>query len=326
MLKLYLKGDGMKTRVTELLGIDYPILQGAMAHISDPDLASAVSNAGGLGILDTGGANAEKIKEKVEEMLSKTEKPFAVNLYLMNPNIDSVVDYLLTSEVKIVTTGAGTPKKWMPMLKEVGIIVIPVVPTVRIAQKMEEIGADAVIVEGMEAGGHIGKLTTMAVVPQVVDAVDIPVIAAGGIADGRGMAAVMMLGAEGIQMGTRFLAAKETNIHQKFKDKVIQATDIETVITGNYVGHSVRLLRNQLTTDYISLEKELLASQSIDSSLLDTLTDGSLKRAVEEGDTTKGSMMAGQIAGLIREEKACREIISDVIEEFAETLNQFKTI
>ena len=312
--------------MTELLGIDYPIFQGAMAHISDSDLVSAVSNAGGLGILDTGADNAKQIKQKVEETMSKTNKPFAVNLYLMNPNIDEVVDYLVESEVRIVTTGAGTPKKWMPKLKEAGIIVIPVVPTVKIAQKMQDIKADAVIVEGMEAGGHIGKLTTMPLVPQVVDAVDIPVIAAGGIADGRGMAAVMMLGAEGVQMGTRFISAKETNVHQGFKERIIKANDTETVITGNIVGHSVRLLRNQLTTDYISLEKNLVFNQMNDLEPLDQLTTGSLRRAVEDGDAIRGSMMAGQISGLIQDEKTCREIITDIMQEFKIVITNFKII
>lgn len=316
----------MKTRVTELLGIEYPIFQGAMAHISDADLVSAVSNAGGLGILDTGGDNAKQIQAKVEETLKKTNKPFAVNLYLMNPHIEEVVDYLVESNVRVVTTGAGTPKKWMPKLKKAGIIVIPVVPTVRIAQKMQEIHADAVIVEGMEAGGHIGKLTTMTLVPQVVDAVDIPVIAAGGIADGRGMAAAMMLGAEAIQMGTRFIAATETNVHAGFKEKVINAGDTETVITGNIVGHSVRLLRNQLTTDYILLEKNLVSDEANDLSPLDALTTGSLKRAVEDGDAIRGSMMAGQISGLIQDEKTCQEIISDVMEEFKAVIQKYKTV
>ncbi len=316
----------MKTRVTELLGIEYPIFQGAMAHISDADLVSAVSNAGGLGILDTGGDNAKQIQAKVEETLKKTNKPFAVNLYLMNPHIEEVVDYLVESNVRVVTTGAGTPKKWMPKLKKAGIIVIPVVPTVRIAQKMQEIHADAVIVEGMEAGGHIGKLTTMTLVPQVVDAVEIPVIAAGGIADGRGMAAAMMLGAEAIQMGTRFIAATETNVHAGFKEKVINAGDTETVITGNIVGHSVRLLRNQLTTDYILLEKNLVSDEANDLSPLDALTTGSLKRAVEDGDAIRGSMMAGQISGLIQDEKTCQEIISDVMEEFKAVIQKYKTV
>ncbi len=316
----------MKTRVTELLDIEYPIFQGAMAHVSDPDLVSAVSNAGGLGILNTGSDRAEQIEAKVEETMLKTDKPFAVNLYLMNPHIDEVVDYLVDSEVKIVTTGAGTPKKWMPKLKEAGIIVIPVVPTVKIAQKMQAIHADAVIVEGMEAGGHIGKLTTMTLVPQVVDALDIPVIAAGGIADGRGMAAAMMLGAEAIQMGTRFIAAKETNVHPEFKQRVINASDIETVITGNILGHSVRLFRNQLTTDYIALEKDLLVNNGENLEPLEELTIGSLKRAVEEGDTVRGSMMAGQISGLIQEEKTCRDIILDTMQEFSEVIKKFKTI
>lgn len=316
----------MKTRVTELLGIEYPIFQGAMAHISDANLVSAVSNAGGLGILDTGGDTANEIQAKVEETMAKTNKPFAVNLYLMNPHVDEVVDYLVESGVKIVTTGAGTPKKWMPKLKDAEIIVIPVVPTVRIAQKMQEINADAVIVEGMEAGGHIGKLTTMTLVPQVVDAVDIPVIAAGGIADGRGLAAAMMLGAEAIQMGTRFIAAKETNVHQGFKEKIINANDIETVITGNIVGHSVRLLRNQLTTEYINLEKNLVSKEITDLSPLEKLTTGSLMSAVKDGDAVRGSMMAGQISGLIQDEKTCQDIILDIMQEFKVVTAKFNEV
>lgn len=304
-----------------MLGIQYPIFAGAMAHVSDPDLVSAVSNAGGLGILATGGDTAEQVKEKVEATFSKTKQPFAVNLYLLNPNIEEVVEYLMESGVKIITTGAGTPKRYIPKFKEKGIKVIPVVPSVRIAKKMEESGADAVIVEGMEAGGHIGKSTTMTLIPQVVDALHIPVIAAGGIADSRGMAAAIMLGAEAVQIGTRFIVAKESNVHPAFKEKILNAGDTETVITGNILGHSVRLIRNQLTTDFIEKEKALLIQNSKDLSELNMVADGSLQRAVFEGDTIYGSLMAGQIAGLVRKEETSEEIILDIMEDLQSTIS-----
>lgn len=321
----------MSNRVTDLLNIEYPIFQGAMAHVSDADLVSAVSNAGGLGILASSGKDVAEIQAMVEEIFSKTSKPFAVNLYLMHPEIEKIIDYVCDSGVKIVTTGAGSPTRFMEQFKIAGIKVIPVVPSVGIAMKMERAGADAIVVEGMEAGGHIGKTTTMALVPQVVDEVNIPVIAAGGIGDGRGMAAALMLGAEAVQVGTRFIVAEEANVHNSFKQKVLAANDTDTVITGNILGHAVRSLRNQMTTDYIELEKELIRSDSDDLSPLDELGTGSLEKAVYQGDTAYGSMMAGQISGMIKEEETCEEIIQSIMKEAtkylengAQLLEEFK--
>lgn len=305
----------MKTKITELLGIEYPILQGAMAQISDADLASAVSNAGGLGILASSGKGVTEVKKMIEDTFKQTDKPFAVNLHMANPEIDGIVDYICRSGVKIITTGAGNPTRFMEKFKEAGVKVLPVVPSVEIAVKMERAGADAVIVEGMEAGGHIGRATTMALVPQVADAVDIPIVAAGGIADGRGMLAAFSLGAEGIQVGTRFIVAKEANTHPAYKEKVIKAEDVSTTITGSMLGHPVRILQNQLASDYIELEKEIIRNDSEDLEPLNQLATGSLRRAVFQGDTENGSLMAGQIAGLIQKEETCQEIIDSILSE-----------
>ncbi len=305
----------MQTKITEILGIDYPIFQGAMAWISDEDLASAVSNAGGLGIIGTGNDTAEQVKEKIERMFTLTDKPFAVNVMLLNPHADEVMDYLVTSGVKIITTGAGNPGKYMDAIQEAGIHLIPVVSSVALAKRMERIGATAVVVEGMEAGGHIGKQTTLPLVPQVVDAVSIPVIAAGGIADGRGVAAAFMLGAEGVQLGTLFSVAKESNAHPDFKKAVIKANDIATVVTGSISGHPVRVLRNQLTKEFLRVEKEITSQEQPDLARLDALGKDSLRRAVVEGDVKQGSVMAGQIAGLVKEEQSCEEIIQQLVAE-----------
>lgn len=305
----------MKTELTELLDIKYPIIQGAMAWLADPDLASAVSNAGGLGVVGTAGDSVDQIRQKVQAMHEKTDQPFAMNLYLLNDNIDDVVDYLASeSGVKIVTTGAGNPGKYMDQLKEAGIKVIPVVASVALAKRMDRIGADAVVVEGMEAGGHIGRSTTMALLPQVVDAVNCPVIAAGGFGDGRALAAGLMLGAAGIQVGTRFAVAKECNAHENFKKAIIKASDISTTITGNITGHPIRVLRNNLTKDYLAVEKALTSQEDPDLTELDHIASGSLKRAVVDGDVKQGSVMAGQIAGLIAEEQSCQEILEDYVQ------------
>ena len=306
----------MKTAITELLNIKYPIIQGAMAWVADPDLASAVSNAGGLGIVGTGHDPVEVVRKKVEEMKQKTDKPFAVNAMFLSPHVDAVVDYLIEEpSVKIITTGAGNPSKYMERFREAEIVVIPVVASVAVAKRMERIGADAIVVEGMEAGGHIGRLTTMALLPQVVDAVSIPVIGAGGFGDGRAMAAGLMLGAEGIQVGTRFVVAKESNAHDNFKKQILKAKDISTTVTGEITGHPVRVLRNQLTKEYLAIQKSITSDEQPDFSELEKLGSGALYRAVVEGNTKTGSMMAGQIAGLVNEEGTVEEIILDYVNE-----------
>lgn len=298
----------METKITKLLGIKYPIIQGGMAWVADYNLAAAVSNAGGLGLIGAGGMDEEMVREQIRKAKALTDKPFGVNIMLMNPRAEQIAKVLVEEGVKVVTTGAGSPEKFMPMWKEAGMIVIPVIASVAYAKRMERCGADAIVVEGTEAGGHIGEATTMSLVPQVVDSVEIPVIAAGGIADGRGFAAAMMLGAEGVQMGTVFLAADETNIHQNYKDFVIKAKDIDSKVTGRSTGHPVRTLRNQMTQKYLKLEAE---GATFDE--LEQLTLGGLKRAVVDGDMVMGSAMAGQIAGLVKEQRSCKQILEDVI-------------
>ena len=300
----------MKSRVAELLEIQYPIIQGGMAWVAEYNLASAVSNAGGLGIIGAASAPAEIVREQIIKCKAMTNRPFGVNIMLLNPNADEVAQIVVEEGVKVVTTGAGNPAKYMHMWKEAGVKVIPVVASVAMAKMMERAGADAVVAEGMESGGHIGQTTTMALVPQIADAVSIPVIAAGGIADGRGMAAAFMLGAEGVQMGTRFVAAKESIVHENYKQKIIRAKDIDSTITGVSTGHPVRCLRNQMTREYQEMEKK-----GIDFMELEKLTLGSLRRAVIDGDTAGGTLMAGQIAGLVRSQDSCREIINEIMEQ-----------
>lgn len=306
----------MKSNLCDILGIKYPIFQGAMAWISDGELAASVSNAGGLGIIAGGNAPGEVVREEIKNAKSLTDKPFAVNIMLLSPFAEEVVKVVCEEGVKVVTTGAGNPAKYMDLFNEHNISVIPVIPSVALAQKMEKIGAKAVVAEGMEAGGHIGKLTTMALVPQVVDAVNIPVIAAGGIADGRGCAAGFMLGAQGVQIGTRFLLANECNIHENYKEKVAKAKDIDTVITGQITGHPVRVLRNKLARLYDTVEREELRKESPDIERIEKLGSGALQRAVKEGDVENGSVMAGQIAGMVSKRQSCEEIIQELVSEF----------
>ena len=306
----------MKTSITELLNIEYPIIQGAMAWVADPDLASAVSNAGGLGVVGTGHDPVDVVRGKIAAMKEKTDKPFAVNAMFLSPHVDAVVDYLIEeSGVKIITTGAGNPSKYMERFKKAGMKVIPVVASVAVAKRMARIGADAIIAEGMEAGGHIGRLTTMALLPQVVDAVDIPVVAAGGFGDGRSLAAGLMLGAAGIQVGTRFVVATESNAHDNFKQSILKSNDLSTVVTGEITGHPVRVLRNQLTKEYLSVQKSITSDENPDFTPLNEMGSGALYRAVVKGDTKSGSMMAGQIAGLINKEQSVEEIILDYVTE-----------
>lgn len=305
------------SKITELLNIEYPILQGGMAWISDASLAIGVSEGGGLGII-TGVGPTEVVREQIRKAKSLTDKPFGVNVMLMQDNVDEIADLVCEEGVTVVTTGAGSPGKYMDKWKAHNIKVIPVVPSVAIAKRMEKLGADAVIVEGMEAGGHIGQLTTMSLVPQVVDAVNIPVIAAGGIGDGRGMAASFMLGADGVQMGTRFLVSSECTVHPKYKEKVLKAKDIDTEVTGMSTSHPIRVLRNKLTRDYLKIEKEKGNCEE-----LEELGRGALRRAVKDGDVENGSVMAGQIAGLVKAEQSCSEIIQEVISECNNNLRRF---
>lgn len=303
----------MKTRVNELLGTEYPIIQGGMAWVAEHNLAAAVSNAGGLGIIGAGGAPAEFVREQIRKTKEATEQPFGVNVMLMNPEADEIATVIVDEGVRVVTTGAGNPAKYMEMWKAAGVKVIPVIASVAMAKMMERGGADAVVAEGMESGGHIGATTTMALVPQVADAVSIPVIAAGGIADGRGIAAAFMLGAQGVQMGTRFVAAKESIAHDNYKERLIKARDIDSEVTGMSTGHPIRVLRNQMSRQYLKLEKEGAGFEE-----LERLTLGSLRKAVMEGDVVNGSVMAGQIAGLVKKEQTCKEIIDELVSETEE--------
>lgn len=302
-------------RVCELLNIKYPIFQGGMARIADASLASAVSEAGGLGII-TGAAPTEWVREQIRRAKELTDKPFGVNIMLMSENADEIAELVCTEGVKVVTTGAGSPGKYIDKWKEHGIKVIPVVASVALAKRMEKCGADAVVAEGTESGGHVGQLTTMTLVPQVVDAVDIPVIGAGGIGDGRGVAAAFMLGAEGVQVGTRFLVAEECTVHANYKEKILKAKDIDTEVTGRSTGHPVRVLRNKLARKFVKLEKE---GASIEE--LEALGVGGLKKAAIDGDVDNGSVMAGQIAGMINKEQTAKEIIEELFKEADERFN-----
>lgn len=307
----------MKTRVTELLGISCPVIQGGMAWVADYHLAAAVSEAGGFGIIGAGGAGADFVREQIRRCRELTEKPFGLNIMLMNPEADRIARVAVEEDVKAVTTGAGNPGKYMAQWKEAGIRVIPVVASAAMARMMARAGADAVVAEGMESGGHIGTLTTFALVPQVADAVEIPVIAAGGIADGRGFAAAFMLGAEAVQMGTRFVAAKESIAHSNYKGKIIAARDIDSEVTGLSHGHPVRQLRNSMTREYLKREKAGAPFEE-----LEQMTLGALRKAVVEGDTVNGTLMAGQIAGLVKKEESCSDIIREVVENGTRLLSR----
>ena len=300
----------MKTEITELLGIQYPIIQGGMAWVAEHNLAAAVSNAGGLGIIGAASAPPEVVREEIRKCKELTDKPFGVNVMLLNPNAEEVAEIIIEEGVKVVTTGAGSPSKFMKKWKEAGVVVIPVVASVAMAKMMERAGADAVVAEGMESGGHIGSITTMTLLPQVVDAVSIPVIGAGGIADGRGFCAAMMLGAKGVQMGTRFVVANESIVHQNYKERLIKASDIDSEVTGMSTGHPVRCLRNKMTKEYLKLEKS-----GADFMELEKLTLGTLRNAVIDGDVVNGTVMAGQIAGLVKKQQSCKEIIDEIMQE-----------
>lgn len=300
----------MKTRVNELLNIKYPIIQGGMAWVAEHSLAAAVSQAGGFGLIGAANAPVEVVRDEIRRARELTDKPFGVNIMLLSPHSKDIALMVTEEKVAAVTTGAGNPEPYITMWKEAGIRVIPVIASVALAKRMEKHGADAVVAEGCESGGHIGQTTTMALVPQVADAVQIPVIAAGGIGDGRGMAAALMLGAEAVQMGTRFVVAEESIVHQNYKQKVIKARDIDSEVTGLTTGHPVRSLRNQMTREYLKMEQEGASFEE-----LEYMTLGSLRKAVMDGDVKGGTVMAGQIAGLVKKEQSCAEIIQEMLRE-----------
>lgn len=300
----------MQTEVTRLLGIEYPIIQGGMAWVAEYHLAAAVSEAGGLGLIGAASAPPEWVREQIRKVKELTDQPFGVNIMLMSPYADEVAGVIVEEGVKVVTTGAGSPEKYMHMWKEAKIKVIPVVASVALAKRMERCGADAVVAEGCEAGGHIGESTTMTLVPQIADAVNIPVIAAGGIADGRGIAAALMLGAQGVQMGTHFVVTTECQVHENYKDKIIKAKDIDTRVTGRSTGHPVCALRNEMTRKYTEMENKGASFEE-----LELLTLGSLRKAVVDGDIVNGSVMPGQIAGLVKEKMSCQKLIEKLVKE-----------
>ena len=307
----------MKTRITDLLGIEYPILQGGMAWIAESTLASAVSNAGGLGIIAGGSAPIDYLRNQIRKTKSMTDKPFGVNIMLMSPNAEELAKLVIEEKVPVVTTGAGNPGKYMEAWKAAGIKVIPVVPSVALAKRMERAGADAVVAEGTESGGHIGQNTTMCLVPQVVDAVEIPVIAAGGIADGRGVAAAFMLGAEGVQVGTRFLACTECQIHENYKNAVIAAKDTDNAVTGFYSGSPCRCIKSKYTKKLQDMEKKAAPPEDFEA-----LTVGSLRKAVVDGNTDEGSMLCGLIAGMINDVKPAAEIVKEMMGQAEKLLNR----
>jgi len=299
----------MKTRITELLGCQYPIIQGGMAWVAEHTLAAAVSNAGGVGLIAGGSAPIDYLREQIRLCKAATDKPFGVNIMLMSPNADDLAQLVIDEGVKVVTTGAGNPGKYIPAWKEAGVKVIPVIPSVALAKRMEKAGADAVVAEGTESGGHIGDNTTMCLVPQVVDALEIPVIAAGGIADGRGMAASFMLGAEGVQIGTRFLASEECQIHPTFKELVIKAKDTDNIVTGRYTGHPCRGIKTKFAKQLATGEKD----GTLTPEKFEELTLGALRRAVVDGNVESGSFLCGAIAGMVNEVKPCKDIIEEIM-------------
>lgn len=300
----------MNTVICELLGIKYPIIQGGMAWVSTAELAAAVSNGGGLGLIAAGNAPAQWVAEQIDKARTLTDKPFGVNVMLLSPFVDEVMEIVYEKRVPIITTGAGNPGKYIEKLKSIGTKVMPVIPSVALAKKMERIGVDAVIAEGTESGGHIGELTTLTLVPQVVDAVSIPVIAAGGIADARGVVAALALGAQGVQIGTRFICSTECTAHQSYKDAVVAAKDRDAVVSGRFTGHPVRSLKNKLTKQFEELEQNKATIEEFDE-----LGKGTLQAAVQKGDTDRGSLMAGQISGLVCNIMPCADIIQELVGE-----------
>ncbi len=306
----------IKTTICDMLGIQYPIFQGGMAHISDATLAAAVSNAGGLGIITAASGNVTQLEAEIDKAFSLTDKPFGVNIMLRGENIDEIAALLVRKKVAVVTTGAGNPDRYIPMWKEAGIKVIPVVPSAALAKLCERSGADAVIAEGGESGGHVGDLTTMVLVPQVCDAVKIPVIAAGGIADGRGVAAALMLGAQGVQVGTRFLVAHECTISRAYKDKVLKASDTSTIMTGKRLGHPVRSIKSPFSRAYAKAEYSSISDEE-----LEQMAVGTLRAAVVDGDEKRGCFLAGQISGMVNKEQPAKEMIEEIFAQAEDILN-----
>lgn len=298
----------MKNRICDLLGIEYPVFQGGMAWVADASLAAAVSNAGGLGLISSVNAGTEAVRNEIRKCRELTDKPFGVNIMLQAPNAPEIAQMVIDEGIKIITTGAGSPAQYMAAWKEAGIKVIPVVASVALALKMQSAGADAVVAEGAESGGHVGELHTMALIPQVVDAVDIPVIAAGGICDGRGAAAAFMLGAEAVQVGTRFLAAEECTVHQVYKDKILKASDISTIVTGKSLGHPVRSLKTPFSKSFARME----ADPNVTPEEILAFGSGALRKAVQEGDSN-GSYMAGECAGMVKKIEPAKAIVEDLI-------------
>ncbi len=301
----------MKTRITELLGCEYPLIQGGMAWVAEYKLASAVSNAGGIGLIAGGSAPIDYLRDQIRACKEATDKPFGVNIMLMSPNAEDLAQLVIDEKVAVVTTGAGSSGKYISAWKDAGIKVIPVIPSVALAKRMEKAGADAVVAEGTESGGHIGEITTMCLVPQVVDAVSIPVIAAGGIADGRGVAASFMLGAEGVQIGTRFLASEECQIHPTYKELVVKAKDTDSVVTGRYMGHPCRNVKTKFSKMLANGEK----SGSLSPEEFEEITLGSLRKAVQDGNLDEGSFLCGAIAGMVDEVKPCKDIIEEIMSQ-----------
>lgn len=304
----------LRTRLTKLLGIEHPIIQGGMAWTATAELSAAVSNAGGIGVIGAGHMPTDNLRIQIRNAKLLTDKPFGVNLMLLTPHIDEIVQLVLDEHVPMVTTGAGSPGKYMAALKEAGIKVIPIVPSVPLAKRMEAMGADAVIGEGMEAGGHIGDLTTMVLIPQLADAVSIPVIAAGGIADGRGMAAAFALGAVGVQVGTRFMCAKECTIHPDVKAEVLRAKDRDTVVTGRSTGHPVRVIKNKLARQIMELDRENKAEE------IEALGAGKLALAMRDGDVVMGSLMAGQVASMVCRIEPAADIVAEMMRDAQEVM------
>lgn len=306
-----------KLNISKLFGMKYPVFQGGMAWIAEAKLAAAVSNGGGFGFIAAGNADADWLRGQIREARRLTDKPFGINVMLLSPEVDDVMELICNEKIPVITTGAGNPGKYIESLNKAGTKVVPVVSNVALAKRLERVGATALIAEGLEAGGHIGELTTMALVPQIVDAVDIPVIAAGGIADGRGVAAAFMLGASGIQMGTRFLSAVECQVSKEYKKKILGAKDSDTVVTGRNTGHPVRVIKNKLTKETLKMEKEDISLEEYEKFL-----GGTLKKAVIDGDVEYGSVMSGQVASMVKKEQPAAEIISEV---FAEAIDVFNS-